>query len=307
MSGGWYNCRLAATGPTGQHTLRQLQQDRDSAVVVLILNKAPDKKELAGAQGAAAAAAAKDDRLTPPPGAGQQQQQDVVSSRVTALVRKWEVEAGVVLQDLEQHANGSWKMTPAGNLAPGAAQLPVEVSSSGFWSYLQQSFDPPQIQAITASAAHLARSQQRWSGGGGGGGDKDDQAADLLMGEEDEEGPGQAAGGRCLTDVPFTLIQGPPGTGKTHTVLGVLNTWHLVQFQRFYRSLDAAVRDLADSKAVIDQVLVSEEFPGRLAPRPRILVCAPSNAAIDELLERILSGIKFGDKYLLLAVAMTMG
>ena len=28
----------------------------------------------------------------------------------------------------------------------------------------------------------------------------------------------------------------------------------------------------------------------RLQPRPRILVCAPSNAAIDELLHRILRG-----------------
>lgn len=32
--------------------------------------------------------------------------------------------------------------------------------------------------------------------------------------------------------LPLTLIQGPPGTGKTHTVLGVLNTWHLVQYRR---------------------------------------------------------------------------
>ena len=29
---------------------------------------------------------------------------------------------------------------------------------------------------------------------------------------------------------PFPLpLQGPPGTGKTHTVLGILNSWHLVQ------------------------------------------------------------------------------
>lgn len=29
--------------------------------------------------------------------------------------------------------------------------------------------------------------------------------------------------------VPWALIQGPPGTGKTHTVLGILNVWHLVR------------------------------------------------------------------------------
>jgi hypothetical protein len=36
--------------------------------------------------------------------------------------------------------------------------------------------------------------------------------------------------------------------------------------------------------------MLNEEFLCRLAPRPRILVCAPSNAATDELLQRILSG-----------------
>ena len=28
---------------------------------------------------------------------------------------------------------------------------------------------------------------------------------------------------------PPPPLQGPPGTGKTHTVLGILNSWHLVQ------------------------------------------------------------------------------
>ena len=38
-------------------------------------------------------------------------------------------------------------------------------------------------------------------------------------------------------EVPFTLVQGPPGTGKTHTVWGLLNVLHFVQFQRYYASL----------------------------------------------------------------------
>jgi SpoVK/Ycf46/Vps4 family AAA+-type ATPase len=58
--------------------------------------------------------------------------------------------------------------------------------------------------------------------------------------------------------VPFTLIQGPPGTGKTHTVLGVLNTWHLTQFQRFFMSLDAAVRALAERGAKLGERCDSE-------------------------------------------------
>jgi len=55
MSGGWYNCRLVASRQGGQVALRQLQQDRDSAVVVLSLTRAQDSKDLAGAAGPATA------------------------------------------------------------------------------------------------------------------------------------------------------------------------------------------------------------------------------------------------------------
>jgi len=52
----------------------------------------------------------------------------------------------------------------------------------------------------------------------------------------------------------FLLIQGPPGTGKTHTIKGVISMLH------------------------------------QCMPRnKKILVCAPSNAAIDEIVTRIIS------------------
>ncbi|KAM7257179.1 hypothetical protein ACFE04_012920 [Oxalis oulophora] len=103
---------------------------------------------------------------------------------------------------------------------------------------------------------------------------------------------------------PFTLVQGPPGTGKTHTVWGMLNVIHLVQYQHYYTSL---LKNLAPEsyKAAndsgsenftagsIDEVLQSMDqslfrtLP-KLCPKPRMLVCAPSNAATDELLTRVL-------------------
>ncbi|XP_042015421.1 helicase sen1-like [Salvia splendens] len=103
---------------------------------------------------------------------------------------------------------------------------------------------------------------------------------------------------------PFTLVQGPPGTGKTHTVWGMLNVIHLVQYQHYYTAL---LKKLApesykqvnetnsDSVASgsIDEVLQSMDqnlfrtLP-KLCPKPRMLVCAPSNAATDELLSRVL-------------------
>jgi superfamily I DNA and/or RNA helicase len=61
----------------------------------------------------------------------------------------------------------------------------------------------------------------------------------------------------CSTDRGFTLLQGPPGTGKTHTILGILSAF-----------------------------INSEPLSGK---QPYILVCAPSNAAIDEVATRVIS------------------
>ena len=52
----------------------------------------------------------------------------------------------------------------------------------------------------------------------------------------------------------FLLIQGPPGTGKTHTIKGIISM--------LCQSLDKS---------------------------KKILVCAPSNAAIDEIVTRLVS------------------
>ncbi|GLT44917.1 hypothetical protein SLA2020_187900 [Shorea laevis] len=103
---------------------------------------------------------------------------------------------------------------------------------------------------------------------------------------------------------PFTLVQGPPGTGKTHTVWGMLNVIHLIQYQHYYSSL---LKELApesykqangsnsENVAIgsIDEVLQNMDqnlfrtLP-KLCPKPRMLVCAPSNAATNELLARVL-------------------
>lgn len=103
---------------------------------------------------------------------------------------------------------------------------------------------------------------------------------------------------------PFTLVQGPPGTGKTHTVWGMLNVIHLVQYQHYYTSLlkklaPESYKQTNESNSdnipmgSIDEVLQNMDqnlfrtLP-KLCPKPRMLVCAPSNAATDELLSRVL-------------------
>lgn len=62
-----------------------------------------------------------------------------------------------------------------------------------------------------------------------------------------------------------SLIQGPPGTGKTQTVLAIIAALHA----RLRRE--------------------SQLHPQGAGFLPKILVCAPSNAAVDEIAERILT------------------
>ena len=75
----------------------------------------------------------------------------------------------------------------------------------------------------------------------------------------------------------FSLIQGPPGTGKTKTILGIVGY-----------SLSQQV----DEKIIIkiDQgngnVILGNE------KKPKVLICAPSNAAVDELVVRLRDGVR---------------
>ncbi|WVQ94431.1 hypothetical protein IAU59_001510 [Kwoniella sp. CBS 9459] len=64
----------------------------------------------------------------------------------------------------------------------------------------------------------------------------------------------------------FALIQGPPGTGKTKTISGLVGKW--MSERRMPMSVD-----------------------GRPPAKPKLLVCAPSNAAIDEVCKRLILGV----------------
>lgn len=68
----------------------------------------------------------------------------------------------------------------------------------------------------------------------------------------------------------FSLIQGPPGTGKTKTILGIVGTY-------------------LDGIATTPRETITGSQSTRFMKR--ILVCAPSNAAVDELVVRLKAGI----------------
>ncbi|KAJ4701299.1 p-loop containing nucleoside triphosphate hydrolase superfamily protein [Melia azedarach] len=146
-----------------------------------------------------------------------------------------------------------------------------ECFTQNFIDHLHRTFNGPQLAAIQWAAIHTAAG---------------------------------TSSGMTKSPWPFTLVQGPPGTGKTHTVWGMLNVIHLVQYQHYYNSLlkklapesyKQANESNSDNVAMgsIDEVLQNMDqnllrtLP-KLCPKPRMLVCAPSNAATDELLARVL-------------------
>ncbi|KAJ4851096.1 hypothetical protein Tsubulata_043125 [Turnera subulata] len=148
-----------------------------------------------------------------------------------------------------------------------------ECFTPNFVDHLHRTFNGPQLAAIQWAAMHTA--------------------AGTSSGVTRRQDPW-----------PFTLVQGPPGTGKTHTVWGMLNVIHLVQYQHYYTSLlkklapqsyKQASEGTSDNFPVgsIDEVLHNMDQNlfrslSKLCPKPRMLVCAPSNAATDELLARVL-------------------
>ena len=80
----------------------------------------------------------------------------------------------------------------------------------------------------------------------------------------------------------FTLIQGPPGSGKTKTIVGIVGAL-----------LTGSIREKATAIPQPKQ-LNHNGFPvsNDRAPPKKMLVCAPSNAAVDELVMRFKEGVK---------------
>lgn len=85
----------------------------------------------------------------------------------------------------------------------------------------------------------------------------------------------------------FTLLQGPPGTGKTNTTVSLLSV--LLADSLCGRAEVAHKRNVKHTQQVKRKMLnvggARIEVP---VASNRVLVCAPSNAAVDELLVRVL-------------------
>ena len=78
----------------------------------------------------------------------------------------------------------------------------------------------------------------------------------------------------------FTLVQGPPGTGKTKTIVAMVGCL-----------LTGVLKPSSGAVALTRPGLQASHGQGQ-APAKKLLVCAPSNAAVDELVLRLKAGVK---------------
>ena len=78
----------------------------------------------------------------------------------------------------------------------------------------------------------------------------------------------------------FTLVQGPPGTGKTKTIVAMVGAL-----------LTGTIRGNSGAVA-LSRPSVAAGGAHNDTPAKKLLVCAPSNAAVDELVLRLKAGIK---------------
>ncbi|THH12551.1 hypothetical protein EW146_g7587 [Bondarzewia mesenterica] len=118
----------------------------------------------------------------------------------------------------------------------------------------------------------------------------DDKEIQQTMAKYNVNEPQAVAIASSMRTEGFTLIQGPPGTGKTSTICGLV--------QSFLASRPRPTTAINAGRA-----------PGPVdkSQSKKILLCAPSNAAIDELAYRVKEGISGSGRMLIAPKVVRVG
>lgn len=98
----------------------------------------------------------------------------------------------------------------------------------------------------------------------------------------------------------ITLLQGPPGTGKTKTILGLVAVFLSGSLSQENRSKvkiipGASLKGRNQSPTstrgprLINNIQSNTSSTRLTASKPRVLLCAPSNIAVDELVFRLIT------------------
>eukprot|EP01038_Epipyxis_sp_PR26KG_P004254 gene4254-6033_t len=94
----------------------------------------------------------------------------------------------------------------------------------------------------------------------------------------------------AATHAGFTLIQGPPGTGKTTTIIGILNAIHIREYNKYYQLCIQTILGIEgiQCRSCPNQSSWLQMIAKLSKTKPRILVTAPSNIAVDNIIQRIM-------------------
>ncbi|KKF96084.1 Helicase SEN1 [Ceratocystis platani] len=88
----------------------------------------------------------------------------------------------------------------------------------------------------------------------------------------------------------FTLIQGPPGTGKTKTIVAMVGCLLAGSLASSSTTSSSSSMGITSIKAIGQQPPPARKDQQTIMKK--LLVCAPSNAAVDELVLRLKQGVK---------------
>ena len=83
----------------------------------------------------------------------------------------------------------------------------------------------------------------------------------------------------------ITLVKGPPGTGKTTTLVGLLNALHVRQVNKYHAGIASLTASMASGS--LSQSQINSKWFEAARNKPRILVTAPSNGAVDNVILKI--------------------